>query len=352
MSSFAPMPADVPAHFIYLIYGETGSGKSHGALTLASGIARGGKIAVICTEPKGMVMNRQRAAFDVSFVEPPFNSKKLLPLMEEAAKSGYRVVVVDCLTDFYDGPGGMMDQKHAADIANPKGQFANHKIVSDICNEINRSALFSGCDVIFTCFARYGVKQLPDKTIIDTFGPRIKNRIPERADFVIVTEKISEHGRPDRYVAWFDKNRYQAPVLEADLSAEYVTGKLLPFLKGLSTQQVETARTSTPQTFHAVKGKALPDRGAYQLTCSNEYLVLNNCVAVDLPCTITATARPFMHKGQPLTMDLNGRKVPVFEADAWEIEPEVGPDGSREVGPSHHEQEYGAEEPALFGGER
>lgn len=320
MSNFAPMDATAPAHLVFLIYGETGSGKTRAALTLAAGLTNGGRVAVISSEPKGLIWNQGITPFDVSYVEPPFSEKKLLTLMHEAEEAGYEAIVTDCLSDWYDGPGGMQDYKAQLDSQNPKGSFANFRFIADICNKINREAMFSGRHVIFTCFAREGVKQLPDKTIIDTFGPRIKKQIPERVDLVIVTEKLSEHGKPDRYIAWFDKNRIGAPVIQHDLSPEYAA-KLREFLQG-AAPTVKHARETTPMTFTALSGRPEEKLGAYRLKCGNEILLLLNCREEDspvTPCTVEAQAQPFLHNGKQLTVQSDGKQLPVFQAHEWKV---------------------------------
>jgi energy-coupling factor transporter ATP-binding protein EcfA2 len=81
------------------LFGPSGSGKTMTALRMAKGIAgkMGGKVAVIDTESKSASKYSDRISFDVD----DLNRKTVddyIAAMNEAAKAGYKVLVIDSLS--------------------------------------------------------------------------------------------------------------------------------------------------------------------------------------------------------------------------------------------------------------
>ena len=95
------------------LMGPSGSGKTYTALTLAKGLAAGGTIAVIDTEASsaslyaGTVADFDACAFD------SYEPKRLVAALAEAEKAGYACVVIDSLSHFWSGKGGIRDQVDA-----------------------------------------------------------------------------------------------------------------------------------------------------------------------------------------------------------------------------------------------
>jgi len=81
------------------IFGPSGSGKTMTALRMANGIAGklGSKIAVIDTEARSASKYADRISFDVEDLERK-TIDDYLNAMDEAAKSGYQVLVIDSLS--------------------------------------------------------------------------------------------------------------------------------------------------------------------------------------------------------------------------------------------------------------
>jgi hypothetical protein len=92
--------------------GPSGSGKTITALRIAQGL--GARIAVIDTENRsasryiGEDFGDGPIQFDVVELNQ-FQPKRLIALLSEAAKAGYDVVIVDSLSHFWMGEGGMLD---------------------------------------------------------------------------------------------------------------------------------------------------------------------------------------------------------------------------------------------------
>lgn len=89
------------------VMGPSGSGKTYTALRLATGL--GGKIAVIDTEHGSASLYADRFEFDALNLDT-YDPKTLIGLIAEAEKAGYEVLVVDSLSHFWSGTGGVLEQ--------------------------------------------------------------------------------------------------------------------------------------------------------------------------------------------------------------------------------------------------
>lgn len=104
--------------------GASGSGKTLSALKLATGLARGGKIAFIDTE-RGRALHyapapgqeadpsRNTFAFDHLELDPPFAPDAYLGAIVAAEERGARVIVVDSFSHEWEGEGGVLDMQEA-----------------------------------------------------------------------------------------------------------------------------------------------------------------------------------------------------------------------------------------------
>jgi len=109
--------------------GPSGSGKTYTALRLAFGlVGAGGRVAVIDTENRsaekyvGTVADGIAWAFDVA-TPGTFDPVELAATLREAAKH-YDVIVVDSLTHFWSGEGGMLERvDSAAKRSNSRNSF-------------------------------------------------------------------------------------------------------------------------------------------------------------------------------------------------------------------------------------
>ncbi len=101
-------PASQLRPFLRLaLCGPSGSGKTRGALALASGMGK--RIAVLDTEPLGAALYAADFGFDLARITPPYAPECLARGVREAGERGYDVLVVDCLSRPWNGPGGVLD---------------------------------------------------------------------------------------------------------------------------------------------------------------------------------------------------------------------------------------------------
>jgi hypothetical protein len=94
--------------------GPSGSGKTYTALVTARALAAGGKVAVIDTERESASLYADEFTFDTLNMHA-YDPRDLVGALGAAGAAGYAVVVVDSLSHFWMGQGGMLEQvDHAA----------------------------------------------------------------------------------------------------------------------------------------------------------------------------------------------------------------------------------------------
>ncbi len=136
------------------VTGPTGSGKTFSALRLAKGIADGGRVAFLDTENgsaslySGSVVDFQgrphQFDFDVIEIAPPFTHDKFIRGIESAVAGGYKVVVIDSASHFWEG---VLDKKSKMDAAGGNS-FSNWAKVTDDYKGILAAVLQSRIHVI------------------------------------------------------------------------------------------------------------------------------------------------------------------------------------------------------------
>ena len=93
--------------------GPSGSGKTLSALFIASGLGK--KIALIDTENESASLYSDKVDFDTSAMFAPFTPLKLIQEINQAVDGGYDVIVIDSMSHFWAGEGGVLDEKTAKD---------------------------------------------------------------------------------------------------------------------------------------------------------------------------------------------------------------------------------------------
>ena len=91
------------------MHGPAGSGKTYTALEWATVLADGGKVAVIDTERNSASLYADKFEFDVLSFTPPYHPERLIQVLDEAEKEGYAAVVIDSLSHFWSGAGGVLE---------------------------------------------------------------------------------------------------------------------------------------------------------------------------------------------------------------------------------------------------
>lgn len=99
------------------LYGPSGSGKTYSALRLARGIQSvvGGEIGGGCTENGRICHYASEYKFRYYRFDPPFDPLSYLDLLEQMARDGITVAIVDSGSHEHEGEGGVLDM-HEAEI--------------------------------------------------------------------------------------------------------------------------------------------------------------------------------------------------------------------------------------------
>lgn len=89
--------------------GPSGGGKTYTALRYATGLADGGKIAVIDTEAGRALHYADSFDFDHADLIAPFTPDAYWEAIKAAADAGYKVIVIDSMSHEYEGEGGLLE---------------------------------------------------------------------------------------------------------------------------------------------------------------------------------------------------------------------------------------------------
>lgn len=108
------------------ISGPSGSGKTYSALLIARGIAGPtGRICVLDTEQESSSMYAALAGgFDVLPLAAPYSPARYMAALDAIEAEGYDVVVVDQITNEWNGVGGILEMVDKAKQASRGSDFA------------------------------------------------------------------------------------------------------------------------------------------------------------------------------------------------------------------------------------
>lgn len=132
MSSLFTRAVKAEAKARIAITGPSGSGKTFTALEWATVLADGGRIAVIDTERDSAKLYADRFEFDALTMSAPYHPNRLIEALKVAEQEGYAAVVVDSLTHFYNGQGGLLELVDQAGAAAKGNNFAGWKVATPI----------------------------------------------------------------------------------------------------------------------------------------------------------------------------------------------------------------------------
>jgi hypothetical protein len=133
------------------IAGPSGSGKTYTSLTIAKGLAQGGEIALIDTEHGSASKYADLFPFDVAEMSAPYHPDKYIRAINEAAESGYKVIILDSLTHAWNGTGGLLDiVEQAAARMKTANTYAAWKEATPIQNRLIDAMLGANIHIIAT----------------------------------------------------------------------------------------------------------------------------------------------------------------------------------------------------------
>jgi KaiC/GvpD/RAD55 family RecA-like ATPase len=175
------------------ITGPAGSGKTTDALLFAQALAGdGGRVAVIDTERGSASLYSDRFAFDTVDFVPPYDPRLLCDAIDAAADAGYEVLVIDSLTHFWAGEGGLLEQVDAA----TGNKFANGwKTATPIQNKMVEKILSFPGHVVATMRSKtaYVVEDRGGKSVPRKVGQAPIQREGLEFEFTLVLDIDRDH---------------------------------------------------------------------------------------------------------------------------------------------------------------
>jgi hypothetical protein len=128
--------------------GPSGAGKTWTSLEWARVL--GNKIAVVDTERGSASLYSDRFSFDVLELSPPFHPDRLVEAIRSAEAEKYDVLVIDSLSHFWEGEGGVLDIADAAGARAHGNSWAGWKSASPVLRHLIDVILAADLHIIAT----------------------------------------------------------------------------------------------------------------------------------------------------------------------------------------------------------
>jgi hypothetical protein len=128
--------------------GPSGSGKTWTALTFAREFGK--RTALVDSERGSASLYADRFDFDVIEMSPPYHPDRLITMIQAAEKEGYDSLVIDSLSHFWEGEGGVLDIVDAAGARANNNTWAGWKTGSPILRHLIDTILSVDLHVIVT----------------------------------------------------------------------------------------------------------------------------------------------------------------------------------------------------------
>lgn len=177
--------------------GPTGSGKTWTALEWATVLADGGKIAVVDTENGSASYYADRFRFDTLSWPAPYDTNRLRDVIGQAADAGYAVLIIDSLTHFWSGEGGILDVVNAAGKRAAGNQFAGWAIGTPQLRALIDTMRHTPIHVVATMRSKMEYIQDKDdrsgRTTVRKVGMAPEMRAGIDYEFTVVGELNTEH---------------------------------------------------------------------------------------------------------------------------------------------------------------
>jgi hypothetical protein len=137
--------------------GPSGSGKTMGALALADGITKGGRVAVADSENGSASLYADRYAFDTVALTDA-DPKTYRAIIDAAVAAKYDALVIDSLTHAWQH---VLNAKDDYDRANPKSNsFANWRKFAPLWEDLMQHILHAPIHIIATMRSKQAYEQV------------------------------------------------------------------------------------------------------------------------------------------------------------------------------------------------
>jgi len=242
VSPFRPATKE-QARLRMALAGPSGSGKTYTALAIATGIAQGGKVALVDTERGSASKYADLFQFDVLELDS-FHPQRYVDAIREADAAGYAVLIIDSLSHAWAGKDGALDLvDKAARRMSAQNTFAAWREVTPLHNQLVDAMLGCNCHLIVTLRSKQEYIQTVDdrgRTIIKKVGLAPVQREGIEYEFDIYADM-------DDATMVVHKSRCPAVTdLVQDKPGREVAEKLLTWLQGASQSADGMASGSAP----------------------------------------------------------------------------------------------------------
>jgi len=196
MSSLFTKATKAEAKARIAVTGPSGSGKTYSALLWATELAEGGKIAVIDTERDSAKLYADRFDFDTLSMSAPYHPDRLVEILKTAEEEGYAVVVIDSLTHFWNGQGGILEIVESAGAKVSGNNFAGWKVATPIQQRMVDTILAFNGHIITSM--RSKTEYSLEKSDNGRLSPKKIGLAPQQRDgieyeYTLVLEMDTEH---------------------------------------------------------------------------------------------------------------------------------------------------------------
>lgn len=196
MSSLFTKASKAEAKARIAVTGPSGSGKTYSSLLWARVLAEGGKIAVIDTERDSAKLYADRFDFDSLSMSAPYHPDRLVEALKVAQDEGYACVVIDSLTHFWNGQGGILEIVDQAGAANKGNAFSGWKVATPIQQRMVDAILAFDGHIITTM--RSKTEYSLEKNEYGKISPKKVGLAPQQRDgieyeYTLVLEMDTDH---------------------------------------------------------------------------------------------------------------------------------------------------------------
>ena len=196
MSSLFTKATKAEAKARIAVTGPSGSGKTYSSLMWAKVLAEGGKIAVIDTERDSAKLYADRFDFDSLSMSAPYHPDRLVEALKVAEAEGYTCVVIDSLTHFWNGQGGILEIVDQAGAVNKGNAFSGWKVATPIQQRMVDAILAFDGHIITTM--RSKTEYSLEKNEYGKISPKKVGLAPQQRDgieyeYTLVLEMDTDH---------------------------------------------------------------------------------------------------------------------------------------------------------------
>lgn len=136
------------------LIGASGSGKTWSGIEMLRGlVGENEPIAVADTENGSAEFYSQLTPFDICIIEPDYTIAKFQETVDSAKENGYKGLLVDGLSSFWVGKGGLLDQKVALEKRG-RNSFTAWNDITPMYNQMVDTILNTKMHIVFTMRAK------------------------------------------------------------------------------------------------------------------------------------------------------------------------------------------------------